>query len=436
MKAISVPIPEGKAVKGVLVKAATLVGAVFLAYAVRGILLPLGLAFLLAMILDPVVDRMELRGWSRPRASAFIFGSFILISGGLAVLAFPFVVNQINTLQKGFERYFPDPTHGGLIRSFHQMGASTGIANAGVAVIENARDSLQRSSTWLSAYGMSVVANAIWIVIVPIVAFYALRYFHTILAKSLLLVPSRHRDLVQTAVTEVTGVLAKYLRGLAIVSILNGVATALLLSALGVPGGLLIGVIAGLLYSVPYIGALLTLMLTAAAAFLGGGLNVLYLATSLSILLHQIIFDQIISPRILGAHVGLHPILSIIALLVGNLLLGIVGMIIAVPVAACIQIAVLALLPKLSHAVDIAAPHGERVDTVDSLANETTEAHQRIGATEERHAAVAAAVETIEHESAVELLVEMENLSSNSEELGKPRHSIRPKTAITAQDNL
>src|SRR5579862_8417995 len=233
MKAISVPVPDATSVKRILLRAAALLGFAYVVYAVRDILLPLGLAFLLAMILDPVVDRMELRGWSRPRASAFIFGSFLLIVGGLAILAFPYGVDQVNTLQLGFERYFPDPTHEGLTRSFHQMGASPGIANAGVAVIENARGSLQRSSTWLSAYGMSVVANAIWIVIVPIVAFYALRDFHTILAKALLLVPTRHRDLVQNAVTEVTGVFAKYLRGLAIVSILNGVATAVLLTALG-----------------------------------------------------------------------------------------------------------------------------------------------------------------------------------------------------------
>ena len=88
---------------------------------------------------------------------------------------------------------------------------------------------------------MSVVANVVWIVIVPIVAFYALRDFHTILGKSLLLVPSRKRELVQTVVVEVTSVFARYLRGLAIVSVLNGIATAILLLALGVPGAILVG---------------------------------------------------------------------------------------------------------------------------------------------------------------------------------------------------
>lgn len=399
MKVVSVPIPDAKSVRRLLLRGMAVVACLYLAYLVREIWLPLGLALLLAMVLDPVVDRMELRGWSRPQATIFIFGSFLLIVGGLVVLAYPFAADQIVSLKAGFDRYFPDPSHPGLVKSLKHLGLSQSAANIGVAAIESARGSALRSS-WISDYAMSMVANAIWIVIVPIVSFYALRDFHTILAKSLLLVPARNRDLVQTAVTEVTGVFAKYLRGLAIVSFLNGLATAILLTVLGVPGGMLIGVAAGILYSVPYVGAILTICLTAAVSFVGGGPSMLILAVGLSILLHQIIFDQIISPRILGAHVGLHPILSIVALLVGNLLLGIIGMIIAVPVAACIQMAVLAVVPKLSHEVDLTNASSEPADTEGSLVEEITEAHQRIDATEELHAAVTAAVESIEQEEA------------------------------------
>lgn len=79
------------------------------------------------------------RAGARPRASAFIFVSFLLIAGGLAVLAFPYAVDQVNTLQRGFERYFPDPSHAGLTRSFQHMGASAAVTNAGVVAIENAR---------------------------------------------------------------------------------------------------------------------------------------------------------------------------------------------------------------------------------------------------------------------------------------------------------
>ena len=148
---------------------------------------------------------------------------------------------------------------------------------------------------------------------------------------------------------------AKYLRGLAILSLMNGAATCLLLWAIGVPSPFVVGIAAGILYTVPYIGAVITVVITAAAAFVGGGAPLMGEAIVASILLHQLVFDQVIAPRLLGGQVGLHPILSIIALLAGNLLLGIVGMILAVPVAACIQILVLALVPKLRIEVENSA---------------------------------------------------------------------------------
>jgi predicted PurR-regulated permease PerM len=398
MKTISVPVPDFASVKNSSLRLAGLVLVLYLCYVVRQIWLPLGLAFILAIVLDPVVDRMEKRGWSRAWASAFIFGSFLFISIGLLFLTYPFALAQADTMQRGFEKYFPDPSHAGLFASFRHMGLSPSLSTVGVSTVESARANFQHSSTWITDYGMAAVSNAIWIVIVPIVAYYALRDFHVILAKGLMLVPSKHRDLVQTAVSELTAIFGKYLRGLAIVSILNGVATAILLSVLHVPGALILGVVAGILYSVPYIGAFLTVLITAAVAFVGGGPDMLVLAVGFSTLLHQIVFDQIVSPRIIGGHVGLHPILSIIALLVGNLLLGVIGMILAVPITACIQIAVLAVVPKLSREIDIQKRSQSDSDTVGSLARETKRDHQKPDTTGDMLSNVIAAVEAIERE--------------------------------------
>ncbi len=385
-----------QASKIVAAKAIGVLILIYFAYVGREMWLPLGLAFLLALVLDPIVDRMELRGWNRTRASAFIFGSFLLITAGLLVLAYPHIMAQAGTLQRGFEKYFPDPSHAGLLRSFRGMGLPPALANGSVATVEGARNTIQHSSHWLGDYGIALATNAIWIVIIPVIAFYTLRDFHMILAKGLLLVPQARRDLVQTAVAEVTIVFGKYLRGLAIVSVLNGVATAALLTAIRVPGALILGVVAGLLYSVPYVGALLTLALTACVAFVGGGPNMLLLAVGLSTVLHQIIFDQIISPRVLGGHVGLHPILSIIALLFGNVLLGIIGMILAVPIAACIQLAVLAILPKLSLVIPIQLQIPEAKEEVATNLTETKKENPDKTASEVMRAAVSAAVEFVD----------------------------------------
>ena len=261
-------------------------------------------------------------------------------------------MQQATTLQDKFAKYFPDTSHKGLVTSFHKLKLPEWLATIGVQAYEGVLGGLQRSSTWLTDYGMRFVSNMIWVVIVPIVAFYTLRDFDTILGKSLVLVQPRRREKVKNAVVEVTGIFAKYLRGLMIVSALNGLATAVLLTILGVPSAIILGIAAGLLYTVPYLGAMMTIVLTAAVAFVGGGAQLTLVALGASVVLHQIVFDQIITPRILGGQVGLHPILSIVALLSGNILLGIAGMILAVPVAACIQIAVVSLVPKLGEDVE------------------------------------------------------------------------------------
>ena len=396
---VSFPLPTKATARKWLVWVAIAVLVCYLAYVVREIWLPLGLALLLAMVLDPVVDRMELRGWSRTWATAFIFGTFLAITIGLVILALPYVGAQATDMQAQFTKYFPDHSQAGLLKSFHRMNVPDGLALLAVHAYQTLAGGVEKSSSSLTEYGMQIAGNLIWVVIIPVVSFYTLRDFNVILTKALLVVPSKNRAQVQTAVAEVTIIFGKYLRGLGLVSVLNGIATCTLLEILRVPSAILLGVIAGILYSVPYVGAILTVVLTAAVAFFGGGLHMMLVAVGASVLLHQIIFDQIITPRILGSHVGLHPILSIVALLAGNLLLGIVGMILAVPVAACIQIAVLNVLPKLAFDVEIATPGSSPAEEPPPR-EESDQTKADINAAEQMKVAVTAAVERVEEEAA------------------------------------
>jgi len=372
----------------------------YLAYVVRDIWVPLILAFLIATVLDPIVDRLEMRGWTRGAAASLIYGAFLAVLITAIVLAYPHILTQAEQIQQGFASRFQDTSTEGLRTSFAKLGVKSPLSDFLIKVFQGTMGTF-RSSNRMAEYGMAVATNLIWLVIIPIISFYALRDYHLILAKGLLLVPKDKRDLVQTAVSETTGVFGKYLRAMGIVSLLNGFATWLLLFIFHVPSALLVGILALFLYNIPYLGAIAINALIAAVSFLYGGTHECLVVTGIGLFMHNIVFDQIISPRILGGHVGLHPILSIIALLVGNLLLGVVGMILAVPVAACIQIAVLALVPKLSHDIDIQKepiPSSEIHDheTVSDLEQETLETHVKTDATEELHRSVNSAVEVIE----------------------------------------
>lgn len=351
---VTLQIPDGPSFRRGVVAFVGICILAYLAWVVREIWVPLGLAFVLAIVLDPVVDRMEAKGWKRPLASAVLFLGAIVAMGLALYLLVPQVIVQGQDVQKQFVRYFPDTSPTGLAESFKRLKIPEGVAGFGVKAFQSAQAGLGQSTRYIMQYGIGFVPNLVWLVITPLVAFYALVDFHLILTKAMLLVPRKNRNAAQTYVSEVSAVFAKYLRGLAILSLMNGAATTALLYALHVPSALIVGIAAGILYSVPYIGAIITVLVTAAASFVGGGVNAMLLAVGLSLVLHQLVFDQIISPRLLGGTVGLHPILSVIALLAGNLLLGIVGMILAVPFAACVQIIVVALVPKFQQEIQLA----------------------------------------------------------------------------------
>lgn len=362
-------------------------------YLVRNIWLPLAIAFLIAMVLDPVVDRMEKRGLSRLMATILIFAAFFTVVGAVLYLSVPAVIRQGQTLSAEFDRFLPDRSPKGIDRYLQENNVWPPARAILTKSAESMQYSLNRSFSWFSEHGIELVSNLIWLVIIPIVAFYALKDFHLILAKTLLLVPKEKRDSVRSTVSEVTAVFAKYIRGLALVSFLNGLTTWLVLLAFGMPGSLVVGLIAGLIYSVPYFGALVTVAMVAAISFLSGGFEYMVLVTGANIILHQIIFDNMVVPKVLGGHVGLHPIWAILALLIGNGLLGLVGMILAVPVAACIQMAVVALQPRLSYEIDLKA---KEKDAAAQLTEQTKEEHLKISATEVLHQAVSEAVEDIE----------------------------------------
>lgn len=376
----------------------------WLAYLVREIWLPILIALVIAMVLDPVVDRMERRGWSRGAAASVIFVGFFVTLGIGLYFAVPAVVRQMEAISGQIAQYIPEagnPKQEARARSsLHNMLARAHAPDYVFTAVEHTTTSLstatRRSTAWLSEHAIDIFSNLIWIVIIPLVTFYALKDFHLILAKALLLVPRDRRDFVTALISETTAIFAKFLRGLSLVSFLNGCATFALLLVLRVPNAFTLGAIAGVLYTVPYVGALMTIVLVAGVSFLAGGLKFMLLVVACNVLLHQVIFDQVISPRILGGHVGLHPILSIIALLAGNVLLGVIGMVLAVPVAACVQMIVVTLVPKLRHEIALPADIHEPPDTVASLSEETKAEQVQRDATEELHASLTQAIDQIE----------------------------------------
>lgn len=339
--------------------------ALWLAFVVRSIWLPLFLALLIAMVLDPLVDRMETRGWTRLRAAIVIYSAFFIVMGTVLTLAVPAVINQTTEIVKSVGQYLPGEnetqTKHSLKLLLKKLKASPFVENSILRASAQITSGVHNLSVYVGEMAQGVVVNLLWVVLIPILSFYALKDFHILYARFLLLVPKENRSLVQHITNEITTIFVRYLQGILIVCALNAVATTLLLTVLGVPNPLGLGAISGLLYMVPYLGATLTVLLIAAVSLMSQSAQMMLVVVACIFVLHNVIFDYVITPRIVGHNVGLHPMNSILALLIGGAVLGIVGMILAVPIAATVQRIVMTIFPKLSQPIEI--PVGAELHT-------------------------------------------------------------------------
>ena len=220
-----------------------------------------------------------------------------------------------------------------------------------------ASDYLQKSSGGIVGFLTGTVTTVITTLITLIVTFFLLADIDLLRARFFYLLPDKVRGPMDQVGRDIGGVFSDYLRGLLIVCTLYGVSTIVMLYGLSLTRGhhglanyaLLVGTAAGVLYAVPYLGSITTALVTFLVAFASSG-NVGFggLAVLRSLVINQV-FDNIVTPRVVGGGVGLNPVVAIFALILGGRLFGIWGMLFSVPVAASIQVILFRVFPKLTE---------------------------------------------------------------------------------------
>jgi predicted PurR-regulated permease PerM len=349
------------------------------------------------MVLDPLVDRLEVRGWPRTLAVLLIFVGTLAALGTLLFLAIPTMTQQLGAVVTDLDEKFPGITSAQLEKTarilLRRTEAPAWMRGPVMQLAHDGTKTLSQSLTWFSQTLVRLIPNLAWVVIVPLVAFYALSDYHVIYAKFLLLLPAEQRKPAQELIAEITAIFGTYLRSLALLCAMNGAANGLLLVAMGVPYALTLGVLTGLLYAVPLVGPIAAVALVAVVALISVSIPKALLVVGITILLQQVVFDQILAPRILGSHVGLNPILTIIALLSGQVIFGLGGLLLAVPLAASIQRVILHVVPKLNRRLEL-KPMEELRDDVDATMAEERAAEAEVQATD--HSGLERAIENLQ----------------------------------------
>ncbi|MGB4472629.1 MAG: AI-2E family transporter, partial [Limnochordia bacterium] len=195
---------------------------------------------------------------------------------------------------------------------------------------------------------VGIVSQIISLLIAPILAFYLLRDLEAIKRRSFMLIPKRYRLTVFKFCKEINRVVDGFIRGQLVNALLVGSLIAAGLALLGIKYAVFIGLLAGVFNIIPYFGPVIGFVPASLFALAKSPLSVLWVLI-LFVVVNQL-EANVISPKIIGERVGLHPLAVIFAIFAGGELMGIIGMLVAVPAAAVVRIAFLYVLKRVEEA--------------------------------------------------------------------------------------
>lgn len=297
-----------------------------------------------AYFMDPLADRLERAGLSRVLATVVITLIFLVgLIGSIAILL-PLAVDQIrqfvedapelavrirdfvSTIQA---RYFPNGA--GAESSFLQQGLQS--------LEEKARAMSAAALKGVLSSGLAVVDFLGLMVITPIVAFYLLLDWDKMTAEIDGWLPRQHAGTLRGIARDIDRVLAGFVRGQLSVCLILGAFYAVCLMIIGLQFGLLIGLVAGLISFIPFVGSIFGGLLSVGVAAVQFWNDPIWIAAvAFVFVIGQAVEGNVLTPKLVGGSVGLHPVWLMFALAAFGALLGFAGLLIAVPVAAVIGV--------------------------------------------------------------------------------------------------
>ncbi len=309
------------------------------------VLSPFVLGAMLGWLGDPLVDRLERAGRSRNTAVVLVFTAMsLLVVLGLLLLV-PMIQGQIKMLVAALPKY----QHWFLSTILPWVEARTGMEISSRLdlnhLIELVRSNWESAGgfassvlSYMSRSGFALIGLAANIALLPVVTFFALRDWDLMVARVASLVPRDHLKTVTRLVTQSSEVLGGFMRGQFLVMLILGVVYGVGLWGVGLDLGILIGIIGGLLTFVPYVGPATVLVLGVIAALFQYGDWQHVLAVLAVFGVGQLVESYWLTPKLVGDRIGLHPVAVIFAVLAGGQLFGFLGMLIALPCAAVVNV--------------------------------------------------------------------------------------------------
>lgn len=315
-------------------------------WGLRDMLLPFILGLGIAYFLDPITDRVQKWGLPRSISAAVVLLSFVGVLVVVVALSWPVLSDQFVRFLNAVPNYIE------RIRTL--IGPYLQMAQEQLALISSSGD-LQQQTAGLTnkALGLSAgLLKGVWaggsalfniigiLLITPVVAFYMLRDWDRMTNKVDSWLPREHADTIRSLFKQIDAAISGFVRGQALVCLLLGLIYGVCLSIMGLEFGFFIGVMAGVLSFIPYAGSIAGFIAAILVAWFQYGDWTHLLIVCGIFGFGQAIESNILTPKLVGDKVGLHAVWVLFALMAGASLMGFVGVMIAVPVAAVIGVMV------------------------------------------------------------------------------------------------
>lgn len=317
---------------------ALIVFAVVLWY-LGDVLLPFILGAAIAYFLDPLADRLENMGFSRAAATGIITVIALVAFVILAIAVIPSLVQQSVSLFNTAPQLFENLQAFIAARAPDVLMQDGVVKDTLISIGQTIRDKGGELAQTALTSAAGLLNIALLFVIVPVVAVYMLLDWDNMVARIDALVPLDHRETVRGLARDVDKVLAGFVRGMGTVCLILGTYYAVALWLVGLQFGLVVGVVAGLLTFIPYVGAIVGGALAIGLAFFQFWGEWPWIIAVWAIFQSgQFIEGNLLTPKLVGQSVGLHPVWLLLALSVFGSLFGFVGMLVAVPLAAALGV--------------------------------------------------------------------------------------------------
>ena len=311
----------------------------------KSVLTPFVLGIVIAYLLNPLVKGFSTKGIGRTTSSAFIICLFFILIITVIIFVAPVVAQESADLIEALPSYLDNcfkwiqPHTVWFQENFGEnyMGDAKAFLKENISKILTFSGGLAGG---LAAGGQALVGATTTLVLTPLVAFYMMREWPAITQWVEDLIPRNHETVIKDLLAQIDGKLSGFIRGQVTVAFLLGIIYAIALTIAGLNYGFLIGISAGILSIIPMVGSTIGLLVSVAVAwFQSGELQYVFIIAAIFVI-GQLVEGNVLSPKLLGDSVGLHPLWILFALMAGGSLLGILGMLIAVPVAAVIGVLV------------------------------------------------------------------------------------------------